>query len=69
MCILTSSSPVCPLRLMKTEALWENQTFLLDWEVKGDPVCVSDDEDPPAVTTPAITETNRPDSVSGLASV
>lgn len=54
---------------MKTEALWENQTFLLDWEVKGDPVCVSDDEDPPAVTTPAMTETNRPDSVSGLASV
>lgn len=40
------------------EALWDNHTSLLGWEGKGDPVCVSDDEDPPAVTTSAMTETN-----------
>lgn len=46
--------------MIKTEVLWESQTSLLDSEVKFDPVCVSDDEDPPAVTTSVIlTETNR----------
>lgn len=46
--------------MIKTEVLWESQASLLDLEVKFDPVCVSDDEDPPAVTTSVIlTETNR----------
>lgn len=46
--------------MIKTEVLWESQTSLLDLEVKFDPVCVSDDEDPPAVATSVIlTETNR----------
>lgn len=50
--------------MIKTEVLWESQTSLLDLVVKFDPVCVSDDEDPPAVTTSVIlTETNRRNAV------
>lgn len=60
-CFFTSSSPsVSNVPMIKTEVLWEGQTSLVDSEVKFDPVCVSDDEDPPAVTTSVIlTETNR----------
>lgn len=63
--VLFSSLPLhqsTNVPMIKTEVLWESQTSLVDSEVKFDPVCVSDDEDPPAVTTSVIlTETNPVD--------